>query len=148
MLLTQYTLYSNYSNRTFLLKDVVDVGILLWPGIALMLAGMGLHARASSLIGIKGTFGWTELFPPKKSRFVVAGPYKYARHLIYLVHTLMFSGVFFMTDVVSTAVVAVLDFLVSYFVIAPLEEKELRERFGKEYEEYAKRVGKFLPAKF
>jgi protein-S-isoprenylcysteine O-methyltransferase Ste14 len=29
--------------------------------------------------------------------------------------------------------------------IVPLEEKELRERFGRDYEEYAERVPRYLP---
>lgn len=110
-----------------------------------MLAGILLHAWASAIIGIKGTIGWTEIFPPKKTRFLAAGPYKHMRHPIYLAHTLMLAGVFLMTGVASTAVVTAFDFLLSYFVITRIEEKELRDRFGKEYEEYMKKVPKFFP---
>jgi protein-S-isoprenylcysteine O-methyltransferase Ste14 len=42
--------------------------------------------------------------------------------------------------------VAVLDALVVNAMVIPLEERELVERFGKEYEEYRRKVpSRFLP---
>lgn len=50
-----------------------------------------------------------------------------------------------MTGYTGTGVLALLDFLSSYFVITKLEEKELLDRFGNDYRKYRKRVPKFFP---
>jgi len=67
------------------------------------------------------------------------------RHPTYFAHTLMFAGIFLMTGYTGTGVLALLDFLSSYFVITKLEEKELLDRFGNDYRKYRKRVPKFFP---
>ena len=134
-----------YLYKDYLLSNAFDFGIVAYVGMWLMAGGMALHLWASKVIGIKGTIGWLELFPPEKIRFLIKGPYVHVRHPIYLAHTLMFFGVFIMTGAISAGVIAVLDFIVSYFVIIVLEEHELHARFGKKYKEYAKKVPKFFP---
>jgi len=52
----------------------------------------GSSYLGEQVIGIKGTIGWLELFPPEKRRFLIKGPYVHVRHPIYLAHTLMFFG--------------------------------------------------------
>jgi len=78
-------------------------------------------------------------------KLVVQGPFRVVRHPAYLAHTLMFVGIFLATGFVGTGVLALLDFVTSYFAITRLEEKELTTRFGKEYEEYRASVPKFIP---
>ncbi len=130
-----------YYGRDFLLAYSVDVGALYYPGIALLAAGMLLHGWASSVIGLRGTFGWWELFPPKERAVAASGPYKHTKHPIYLSHSLMLAGVFLMTGVLSIGASFVLDLLLANLVVKPLEEKELLERFGKKYSEYAGKAG-------
>lgn len=131
-----------YYSRDFLLAYSVDVGALYYLGIALLVAGVLLRGWASSVIGLRGTFGWWEIFPPKERTIVVSGPYKYLKHPIYLSHSLMLFGVFLMTGVLSVGASFVLDLLLANLVIKPLEEKELVERFGNRYSEYAGKAGK------
>lgn len=50
-----------------------------------------------------------------------------------------------MTGAASTGALAILDFVLSYFLITRLEERELEERFGREYAEYKRMVPKFFP---
>lgn len=126
-----------YYGRNFLLAYSVDVGALYYPGIALLVAGVLLHGWASSVIGLRGTFGWWEIFPPKERAVAASGPYKYLKHPIYLSHSLMLFGVFLMTGVLSVGASFILDLLLADLVIKPLEEKELVERFGSRYSKYA-----------
>jgi protein-S-isoprenylcysteine O-methyltransferase Ste14 len=50
-----------------------------------------------------------------------------------------------LTGVGALAASALLDFLVSYLLAVPLEERELVERFGGRYRAYQKRVPRMFP---
>lgn len=50
-----------------------------------------------------------------------------------------------MTGVVAVGIMALTDFLISYFITMELEERELIQRFGDQYREYQMRVSKFFP---
>lgn len=134
-----------YSNRSLVLGYAFDFGAVSYLGLLPLAFGMLLQFWASSIIGWKGTLGWYELFPKKDGAFRVEGPYRYVRHPIYLAHTSMLAGVFLMTGVPGAGVAALADFALSYFMITRIEEKELRDRFGKEYSDYAERVPRFFP---
>jgi protein-S-isoprenylcysteine O-methyltransferase Ste14 len=58
----------------------------------------------------------------------------------------MLLGLFLWTEVTALGVVTIIDALVVNTLVIPLEERELLERFGKEYEEYRRKVpSRFLP---
>ncbi len=78
-------------------------------------------------------------------KLIREGPFSIMRHPTYFAHTLMFLGVFLMTGFLGTGILVLIDLLTAYFVIIPLEEKELLTRFGEEYRRYMENVPKFLP---
>jgi len=58
----------------------------------------------------------------------------------------MLAGLFLWTETSALGAVAVIDALIVNAMVIPLEERELLERFGKEYEEYRRKVpSRFLP---
>ncbi len=74
---------------------------------------------------------------------VISGPYRYVRHPFYLSFLLGLTGVglamanwFFLVGLVPFG-----------FIVARtrIEEAKLVERFGVEYEDYMRRVGRFFP---
>lgn len=68
------------------------------------------------------------------------------RHPTYLAHTALFLGVFLFTGVIAVGIITLIDFILISVIITPLEDRELTTRFGREYEEYKKRVRwKFIP---
>jgi protein-S-isoprenylcysteine O-methyltransferase Ste14 len=82
---------------------------------------------------------------PKTKNLVVSGPYKNTRNpmlfgtfLIYLAYTLFINSI---TSVVL--VCAIFVFMVT--VVVKMEEKRLLKDFGNQYEEYRKKVSKFIP---
>jgi len=63
---------------------------------------------------------------------------------IHLAATLLLMGWFFALRLTPMAFLTVL-FLVHFLLLAGWEARELRERFGREYEDYRSRVPFFLP---
>jgi protein-S-isoprenylcysteine O-methyltransferase Ste14 len=92
------------------------------------------------------------LFPPGEmaqrynvpQRLVVSGPYRYVRNPLYLTD---------MTLIGSAALLVQSWFLVVVLVVyiaqlgmqVRLEERELKQRFGEQYERYLKAVPRFIP---
>ncbi len=129
--------YGIYHYRSFLLQFKMQLpAILNITGIPLFLLGTSLHIWTAVLLGGLGIIGVPEVSSKAKSSLVTKGPFSIVRHPTYLAHTLIFLGVFFITEEVSVGIVALLDFIVVNSMIIPLEEKELLSRFGEEYKRY------------
>lgn len=138
--------YLSITFQSFLLGQSLNLGVLSWVGALPLFAGLVLQVWASRLLGVKALVGYSELKPSEApNRPVISGPFSTVRHPTYLAHTMMLVGVFLITGYVGTGVLALIDFLSSYFVIIPLEERELASRFGSHYENYKGRVPKYLP---
>jgi protein-S-isoprenylcysteine O-methyltransferase Ste14 len=75
---------------------------------------------------------------------VSSGIYRYVRHPRYLEYMLTFLGLAFLTGAAGIFVLAIATILL-YLVVAPLEERELREAFGPHYDAYAREVPRFIP---
>ena len=138
--------YFLYKNIPFLLKYYLTIPTFLqYTGWFLLCSGLiifiytGLYLRPWVLIGLP------EVYKKLQVGLTVDGPFSLTRHPVYFSHFMMFTGIFFITGVIATLFVALLDFFVVYFIIIPYEEKELCERFGSEYDEYKKRVSPFFP---
>jgi protein-S-isoprenylcysteine O-methyltransferase Ste14 len=117
-------------------------------GLLFFVAGTTLHLWTGKLLGFKGLIGLPEISSKVKSRLVMEGPFLVVRHPTYLAHTLLFAGVFLITGVITVGVVTLLDFIIMNVVVIPLEDRELESRFGRQYEEYRKRVRSFFPGIF
>jgi len=89
----------------------------------------------------KGTLApWT---PTQK--LIIRGPYKYCRNP-------MISGVFFVLlgetlflNSLNILIIAGVFFIINTIYFIVMEEPDLQERFGKEYEEYKKNVPRWIP---
>ena len=136
--------YLIFQNRTFLISYKTDLPVIVnIIGIMLLIFGALLHMWTAKLLGV-GIIGVPEIFIKIKENIVTEGPFSLVRHPTYLSHTLIFSGVFFITGVIAVAILTVLDLIIITLMVIPLEEKELILRFGGEYEQYKKKV----PARF
>lgn len=139
--------YIIYINRQFLFGFTINLPVILnITGIILFIAGTLLHIWTGRLLGLLGLMGLPEISHNQRGQIVAKGPFAIVRHPTYLAHTIMFSGVFLMTDSATVGILTFLDFIIVNAIIIPLEEKELLARFGKKYEEYKKLVSrKFFP---
>jgi protein-S-isoprenylcysteine O-methyltransferase Ste14 len=117
------------------LTQAAGLGLL---AIGLLLFGASLRRFATEG---KGTLApWD---PPR--HLVVRGPYRYVRNpMISGVLFILFAeaALFLSRSLLSWAVL----FLVINFVYIPvLEEPQLRQRFGGDYDEYCRHVRRFIP---
>ncbi|MCX9075910.1 MAG: isoprenylcysteine carboxylmethyltransferase family protein [Candidatus Methanoperedens sp.] len=142
------TAYLIVPYQSLLLGEMFMVPVFLrMMGWISLIAGLLLHAWTAKLLGLKGLIGYAEIRPAEEYEYklITSGPFSVVRHPTYLAHTLLLLGVFLLTGYLGTGVLVVLDFLISYFVITRLEERELNQRFGKKYQEYRKEVPRFFP---
>jgi protein-S-isoprenylcysteine O-methyltransferase Ste14 len=136
-----------YRHSDFLLQFRITLPFLFAIiGWVLLISGTLLHIWTARLLGLWGIIGVPELSGRVNKHLAAEGPFSIVRHPTYLAHTLMLSGVFFITGRLAVGMIAVLDCIVVNSVIIPLEEKELVDRFGEEYASYKKTVpSQFFP---
>jgi protein-S-isoprenylcysteine O-methyltransferase Ste14 len=135
-----------YGNRAFLLEYKTELPAALHiAGWILLIAGTILQLWTGKLLSLRGLAGVPEISEKSEGRIVTGGVFSVVRHPTYLSHTLMFAGIFLISEVIAAGCVALLDFALINGVIIPLEERELLDRFGPAYEEYRKKVPKFFP---
>jgi protein-S-isoprenylcysteine O-methyltransferase Ste14 len=102
--------------------------------------------------------GWARLlfagalFPPGAGaeennvpqRLVVEGPYRYVRNPLYATDFALIAGSALLTGSLGLVLLAAL-YLAQLALQLPLEERELRERFGAPYRRYCELVPRFIP---
>lgn len=138
--------YILYLKQGLLVQAKVVFPLLITlTGAVLLVTGTLLHLWTGKLLSLRGLIGLPELSESPDGPLVRKGAFAVVRHPTYLAHTLMFSGVFFLSGVITVGAVTVIDFSVVNLVIIPLEEKELMERFGDDYREYRNDVPAFFP---
>jgi len=132
----------------FLLSQELNLGLLVVLGALLFLCGVPLNAWTAKLLGWKSLVAYSELRPQSGQKMLVAvGPFSVVRHPTYFAHTLIFVGVFLITGFTGIGVLIFVDLVTSYFLIIPLEERELTARFREDYRHYQKHMPKFFPVK-
>ena len=77
-------------------------------------------------------------------RLVVEGPYRYVRNPLYDSDLCLILGAALLTRSWALVLVAAL-YLAQLALQLPLEERELRERFGVPYRRYCELVPRFVP---
>ena len=138
--------YAIIENRSRLISFSIPLSSSVMAfGAALLLLGTALHVWTGKLLSLRGLVGLPEISEEVDGRLTAEGPFAVVRHPTYLAHTIMLAGVFLMTGVIATAFVTILDLLLVNAIIIPLEERELSQRFGADYDEYRRRVPRLFP---
>jgi protein-S-isoprenylcysteine O-methyltransferase Ste14 len=112
-----------------------------WVGVALTFCSGMLMAWAFHNLGKNLT---DTVVTRREHTFVTSGPYRYVRHPFYLAFAVGAAG----GGLVMANWFILLAGLVPFgFVVVRIriEEAKLVERFGSEYADYMRRVGRFLP---
>jgi protein-S-isoprenylcysteine O-methyltransferase Ste14 len=115
------------------------------PGLLLLAVSGWLGVvwfRRMSLLTI---LGLPELAPDRHPQeLITTGVYAFIRHPRYVQLCLGLWGSALIANYLALYLAAAL-WLPGIYVIVRLEEKELRDRFGPAYDEYSRRVPRFLP---
>lgn len=117
-------------------QRVVEVagGVVLAAGIALDLVSLALFLRAH-----------TSPIPFRPASAIVAtGPYRFTRNPMYLGMALTVAGIGLVTNVGWLLASALVAALVIDRAVIPREEAYLRRRFGAAYDDYRRRVRRWL----
>jgi protein-S-isoprenylcysteine O-methyltransferase Ste14 len=121
--------------------DLRGAGAAGWPLIA---AGIALYfACAFWGFALRGKGTPLPLDPPKK--LVVEGPYRVVRNPMYWSVAFVMLGEAAIFHSVALAGLAVAFFVGTGVFVLLYEEPVLRRQFGAEYEEYCRRVPRWLP---
>lgn len=119
--------------------------VTMLMGAGLVLLGLWLNRRVRREFSLRRLIGWPEILPERDAGGVVrSGIYANLRHPRYLEFMITFMGLALLTGAVGIFVLAILTVLL-YLIVAPLEERELRQQYGHEYEAYRREVPRFLP---
>lgn len=80
----------------------------------------------------------------REHKLSTSGPYRWVRHPLYTVGSMLFISFGMMADNWFVAALGILAFI-AMAKRTPQEEANLIEKFGDEYREYMKHTGRFLP---
>lgn len=130
-----------------------DVGLPVQVfGGALLVISVAVGAWAACKMGWARLLFAGALFPPEAGaeknrvpqRLVVEGPYRYVRNPLYDTDFSLILGAALLTQKWALILLAAL-YLAQLALQLPLEERELRQRFGRSYRQYCELVPRFIP---
>jgi protein-S-isoprenylcysteine O-methyltransferase Ste14 len=127
----------------FILLAFADPWISVWSAL-LFLPGLVIRFWAAGFIGPVSR-------NPKISTesLVTRGPYSISRHPLYIANALLVgAGLVLLEPHWILISLTSAGFIVLYILIGKAEEASLAERFGKDYEQYRKKVTLFFPRLF
>ena len=110
-------------------------------GLLLILAGAGLGFWAASLFKEREV---SFKLHGKNSSLVTDGPFGFSRNPIYLGMLAILLGTAIFFGSLITFLYPVLFFVVSHFIMIPMEEKKMEETFGDVYLEYKREVRRWI----
>jgi len=113
-----------------------------WSGVPVAFLGIALLVWVQKHLSRNFT-GTVQIRPG--GNVVRTGPYFYVRHPMYLSFLLLGISFFLLTANWFLGAGFLLIICIVMFLRTPIEERALLEAYGQEYEEYAKRTGKFFP---
>ena len=105
-------------------------------GIAFIFIGLGLFYWGIRTLSLHSSYGL-------EGEFITSGPYKFTRNPQYLGDILFFMGLIIVTNSLLTLIVVVI--CIIWNVLTPFsEEPWLRNLYGAKYDEYCKKVRRFI----
>jgi protein-S-isoprenylcysteine O-methyltransferase Ste14 len=112
-------------------------------GLALGLPGLALTLASVVAVAFAGRGTPAPFDPPR--RLVVLGPYRAVRNPMYLGAGLYLAGFALFYRSTGAAVYALAFLAVMHTFVVLYEEPTLRRTFGRDYETYCERVGRWWP---
>ena len=122
--------------KEYILNNDVITVVILFIGIIFILSAV------IQFVNRKTTVNPTK--PYKTTSLVITGVYKITRNPMYLgMLLIIISFAFYKASIISLILIPFFIFFINKFQIEP-EEFEMRKKFGKEYEDYCKKVDRWI----
>jgi protein-S-isoprenylcysteine O-methyltransferase Ste14 len=131
--------------KSILAKDLGTNIIPISLGLVCMGAAIYISKKRRQYLTFGLLAGNPELSPKKyPGKLLSGGPYARIRHPRYVEVSLLTLGYTLLANYPAAYLMFVLSTPL-FFIVVILEERELHQRFGKEYEEYCRQVPRFIP---
>ncbi len=129
----------------FLARDFGSNPILFAAGLVCLGSAAWLRRKLDREFGLRTMIGLPEVAPRRyPQRLVTHGLHAHVRHPRYLQLLLALLGWSLLANHPAAYAACAL-WLPGVWFIVRLEERELRERFGREFDAYCERVPRFIP---
>lgn len=133
------------ARRSLLAAEFGTQYALLLPTALCVALGITIAVKRRKHLTFGILAGLPELFPEKHPpKLLTGGVYGTIRHPRYVEVLLWVLGYAFFSNYLASYVLFAVSIPMVYFVVE-LEERELHNRFGREYVEYCRRVPRFVP---
>ena len=109
-------------------------------GALLFVAGMAVETKGSLDLGVRRSMGGV-----CGEQLVVRGIYRVVRHPQNLGGMMWITGVAFLADSLYLLIVSLLLWIPLFIIESYLEDRDLRRKFGENFEKYAREVPMFIP---
>lgn len=130
---------------TLLAVEFGRSAILMIAGLVVLVFAGWLRLKLSAQMTVCIQMGFPELDPEgQPGKLLTEGAYAVVRHPRYVQMLIAIWGWALFCNYLAVYMVFLLA-VPALYLIALIEERELRARFGRNYDEYARRVPRFLP---
>ena len=137
-------LFALYIPLVFLRSGArIETGVVAFLALPLWLIGGLIVLRSFWDFTFKGRGTPVPMDPPKE--LVITGFYRYIRNPIYVGVLLIFLGHFLWFGYWALLIYTVFAFIGVHFFVVLYEEPTLKRKFGAAYEDYLKRVPRWIP---
>jgi protein-S-isoprenylcysteine O-methyltransferase Ste14 len=135
-----------FSIRHYLLdRDLGTSYLLVGLGVLCLVLSGTMRFAVHRHLTIANLLGLPEIAPDRYPRTLVTeGIYARLRHPRYVQLLIALIGYALIANYLASYFVVAL-WIPAIYIIVLLEERELRDHFGKAYEDYCRRVPKFMP---
>jgi len=132
--------------RSSMFEERFERNPVTWAlGAALLVLAVWLDRQVFREFSVRRLVGLPEIRREgETAQMVRSGVYAHVRHPRYLEYMLTFLSLALLTGAAGIFALAIVTVLM-YVIVAPLEERELRNRYGAAYEAYAREVPRFIP---
>ncbi len=113
-------------------------------GLLSLVCAVSLELQYRRHLSVSTLLGLPELSTKRESKLLTEGIYSKIRHPRYVGILFEILAFAFFVNYLATYVVAATSVLMLYLIVL-LEERELVDRFGPEYERYMQQVPRFVP---
>ncbi len=132
--------------RERIFAERIPRNALTWvAGAVLVVLAIWIDRQVGRQFSFRRLVGIPEMEPGRNARGIVrSGIYGRLRHPRYTACMMTFWGLALLTGATGIFLLAILT-VVMYLMVTPIEERELRNEYGSEYDSYAHAVPRFVP---